>query len=79
MSNSWSVVLEFCQRLTYKHTEALCREHPDAFKTSIVPFKKVKVGNEQEMAQSETNSHSKNGGGFQVCQGFHLILTRLTS
>ena len=26
-------------------------------------YKKVKVGNDQEMAQSERNSHSKTGGG----------------
>ena len=28
--------------------------------------KKVKVGNDQEMAQSGRNSHSKNGGGKEL-------------
>ena len=48
-----------------------------AFERYIILNVKVKVGNEQEMAQSERNPHSKNRGTMRTMKTYRKLSEQL--
>ena len=54
------------QHKNFKHQDIKQKEPPQKYRLGTSSrFKKVQVGKDQEKAQSEKDSHSKNQGGKQ--------------